>query len=136
MRNEECVIPNKAGDRETYRESVSERHMARHSQREAVLYEWAATENNMPDSAPVCVWPGLILSRQHLFIMRPGFFGSREQSVLEMSGHAGRVIHPGAIVTSKQKDTSRATRRLQTLPSRQSIVKHPKKLFGMKIRGD
>lgn len=49
------IIPNKAEDRETYRESVNERHMARHSQREAVLHEWAATENNMLDSAP-CVF--------------------------------------------------------------------------------
>lgn len=125
-------IPNKAEDRA----SVCGRHMARHSQREAVLHKWPATGRNMPDSAPcVCVFvPLLILS--HVFIMRP--------LLLQLS----RAERAGDEWSSRTGDPSQSRRRRQTERRKQSheaaadftlcrsIVRNPAKRLVMKIRGD
>lgn len=64
----------------------------------------------------------------------PASFSSGEQSVLQTQDEA---IHPGAVVSGKQRGASRATRRLADFTLRRSIVRNPPtKRLVMKIRGD
>jgi len=120
-----CSHLKTATQRETGTHQDRERNMARHSQREGFLHEWASAKKNMLDGAWCVCLPhaNLIMG---LFIMRPGLFSTGE---LEMSACAGWVIHPGAISTSRQRDTGRLQR--HCLPSVSLLLSATKKLFAI-----
>lgn len=85
----------------------------------------------MPDSALCVCVVNLITCIHH---EAPASFSSGEQSVLQTQDEA---IHPGAVVSGKQRGASRATRRLADFTLRRSIVRNPPtKRLVMKIRGD
>lgn len=111
-------FPNKVEDGA----SVSGRLTARHSQREAALSEWsAAAERSMPNSA-LCVCVCVVYLITWIHHEAPASFSPGEQSALQMQDEA---IHPGAVVSGKQRGATRAARRLADFTLRRSIVRNP-----------